>query len=76
MTTTLTTRIQTLAGRNKAVDVAEWDLAPGDTVEARVTVREIEHPKRRVTLDCACRVGDRVVLKGEALVLAPSAKFD
>ncbi|MAS44545.1 3-hydroxybutyryl-CoA dehydratase [Albimonas donghaensis] len=51
-------------------------VRPGDTVEARVTVREIEHPKRRVTLDCACRVGDRVVLKGEALVLAPSAKFD
>ncbi|MEC9432360.1 MAG: MaoC family dehydratase [Pseudomonadota bacterium] len=51
-------------------------VRPGDTVEARVTVREIEHAKRRVTLDCACRVGDRVVLKGEALVLAPSAKFD
>jgi 3-hydroxybutyryl-CoA dehydratase len=31
---------------------------------------------RRVTLDCACRVGDWVVLVGEALVLAPSRKFD
>jgi 3-hydroxybutyryl-CoA dehydratase len=39
-------------------------------------VAAIDHSRRRVTLDCACRVGDRVVLKGEALVLAPSAKFD
>ena len=30
---------------------------------------------RRVTLDCACRVGDTVVLEGEALVLAPSRKL-
>ncbi len=51
-------------------------VRPGDTVEARVTVREIDHAKRRVTLDCACTVGEKVVLKGEALVLAPSAKFD
>jgi 3-hydroxybutyryl-CoA dehydratase len=29
-----------------------------------------------VTLDCKCLVGDTVVLKGEALVLAPSRKFD
>ena len=42
----------------------------------RVTVREIDHARRRVTLDCACRVGDTVVLDGEALVLAPSRKFD
>ncbi len=51
-------------------------VRPGDTVEARVTVREIDHAKRRVTLDCVCTVGEKVVLKGEALVLAPSAKFD
>ena len=51
-------------------------VRPGDTVEARVTVTEIDHAKRRVTLDCACTVGDTVVLKGEAKVLAPSAKFD
>ena len=51
-------------------------VRPGDTVEARVTVREIDHGKRRVTLDCVCTVGEKVVLKGEALVLAPSAKFD
>tara|TARA_B100002003_G_C13919087_1_gene446930 strand:- start:60 stop:503 length:444 start_codon:yes stop_codon:yes gene_type:complete len=51
-------------------------VRPGDTVEARVTVSDILHAKRRVALDCECRVGDKVVLKGEALVLAPSNKFD
>jgi 3-hydroxybutyryl-CoA dehydratase len=51
-------------------------VRPGDRVEASVTVTGIDHAKRRVTLDCACRVGDTVVLKGEALVLAPSRKFD
>ncbi len=51
-------------------------VRPGDRVEASVTVREIDHSRRRVTLDCAASVGDTVVLKGEALVLAPSRKFD
>lgn len=51
-------------------------VRPGDSVEAVVTVASIDYARRRVTLDCACRVGDTVVLKGEALVLAPSAKFD
>jgi len=51
-------------------------VRPGDMVEAEVAVREIDHGRRRVTLDCRCRVGDTVVLKGEALVLAPSRKFD
>ncbi len=51
-------------------------VRPGDRVEASVTVREIDHGRRRVTLDCAASVGDTVVLKGEALVLAPSRKFD
>lgn len=51
-------------------------VRPGDTVLAEVTVREINYAKRRVTLDCRCSVGDTTVLKGEALVLAPSRKFD
>jgi len=51
-------------------------VRPGDRVEAVVTVAEIDYSKRRVTLDCACSVGDTVVLKGTALVLAPSRKFD
>ena len=51
-------------------------VRPDDRVEASVTVREIDHARRRVTLDCVASVGDTVVLKGEALVLAPSRKFD
>ncbi|WP_333831115.1 MaoC family dehydratase [Pararhodobacter sp.] len=51
-------------------------VRPGDTVLAEVVVREIDYAKRRVTLDCRCSVGDTTVLKGEALVLAPSRKFD
>lgn len=51
-------------------------VRPGDIVLAEVTVTDIEHIKRRVTLETQCLVGDTVVLKGEALVLAPSQKFD
>lgn len=51
-------------------------VRPGDLVEASVTVTAIDYAKRRVSLDCRCKVGDTTVLKGEALVLAPSAKFD
>ena len=50
-------------------------VRPGDRVEATVRVRELDRDRRRVTLDCACRVGDTVVLEGEALVLAPSRQF-
>ena len=51
-------------------------VRPGDTVLAEVTVTAIDHAKRRVTLETRCSVGNTVVLKGEALVLAPSNKFD
>ncbi|MCB1352845.1 MAG: MaoC family dehydratase [Rhodobacteraceae bacterium] len=51
-------------------------VRPGDRVEAIVSVKDIDHSKRRVTLECLCRVGDTVVVKGDALVLAPSRKFD
>lgn len=51
-------------------------VRPGDEVSALVSVREIDYAKRRVTLDCVCTVAGKAVLKGEALVLAPSAKFD
>jgi 3-hydroxybutyryl-CoA dehydratase len=46
----------------------------GDTVEAQVTVTEIDAAKKRVKLKTVCRVGDTVVLDGEALVLVPSRK--
>lgn len=51
-------------------------VRPGDTVRVDVTVLAIDHAKRRVTLETQCRVGKTVVLKGEAVVLAPSRKFD
>ncbi len=51
-------------------------VRPGDTVTACVKVIAIDYAKRRVTLETHCAVGDTVVLKGEALVLAPSRKFD
>ena len=51
-------------------------VRPGDTVLTEVSVRAIDYGRRRVTLDCACSVGKRTVLEGEALVLAPSKKFD
>ncbi len=43
----------------------------GDTVTAICTVREVL-PKRRVQMDFVCKVGDRAVMEGEALVLAPA----
>ena len=51
-------------------------VRPGDVVTAEVEVLEIDYAKRRVTLDTRCLVDDKPVLKGQANVLAPSAKFD
>ncbi|MGB3278410.1 MAG: (R)-hydratase, partial [Pseudorhodobacter sp.] len=51
-------------------------VRPGDKVYAEVKVTSIDLGRRRVTLETHCAVGDTVVLKGEALVLAPSRKFD
>jgi len=47
-------------------------VRPGDEVTATVTVTAIIPEKRRVTLACRACVGDTVVIKGEADVLAPS----
>jgi len=44
----------------------------GDTVEVTVKVAELIPEKRRARLSCVCRVGDDVVLDGEALVKVPS----
>jgi 3-hydroxybutyryl-CoA dehydratase len=51
-------------------------VRPGDTVTAEVEVTAIDHAKRRVTMDTRCLVNGKKVLAGEALVLAPSRKFD
>ena len=49
-------------------------VRPGDVVTAEVTVAAIDPVKRRVTLETRCRVGDTVVIEGEAQVLAPACK--
>ena len=51
-------------------------VRPGDLVEARVTVAAIDHAKRHVTLETVCSVDGKPVLKGEAVVLAPSGRLD
>ena len=51
-------------------------VRPGDEVEARVTVTEMDIGRRRVSLDTRCSVDGTDVLTGEATVLAPSRKFD
>jgi len=49
-------------------------VRPGDHVTATVTVAEIFLEKKRVRLDCTCAVDGKLVLKGEAMVLAASRK--
>ena len=49
-------------------------LAPvkiGDTVDASVEVVELNEERRRARLHCQCKVGDTVVLEGEAVVKVP-----
>ena len=49
-------------------------LAPvkiDDTVEAIVEVAELIAAKQRARLTCRCKVGDTVVLEGEAVVKVP-----
>jgi 3-hydroxybutyryl-CoA dehydratase len=41
----------------------------GDTVEARVTVTAVDLERGRVTVDTECRVGDTVVIDGQAELL-------
>lgn len=43
----------------------------GDRVETRVTVSEVFAEKGRAILKTQCRVGETVVLDGEATILAP-----
>ena len=50
-------------------------LAPvriGDTVDATVEVTELSDKGRRATLSCVCKVGDTVVMEGEAMVKVPA----
>ena len=41
----------------------------GDTVTARVTVKDVNPDNKRIVLDTICTVGDNVVVDGEALLM-------
>jgi 3-hydroxybutyryl-CoA dehydratase len=41
----------------------------GDTVTARVTVKDVNRDKKRVVFDTVCTVDDAVVIAGEAMLL-------
>src|SRR5215510_10329123 len=45
----------------------------GDTVHVTVEVAELIPDRQRARLSCTCKVGNDVVLDGEALVKVPSA---
>ncbi|WP_101049209.1 MaoC family dehydratase [Macromonas nakdongensis] len=47
-------------------------VKPGDTVQATVTVKSVDLAKARAVLDTVCRVGDLVVIDGEATVMTTS----
>ncbi|MGJ8610686.1 MAG: MaoC family dehydratase [Octadecabacter sp.] len=51
-------------------------VRPGDMVDAIVTVTDMDISKRRVTMETHCEIDGKKVLKGEAIVMAPSRKFD
>jgi 3-hydroxybutyryl-CoA dehydratase len=48
-------------------------VRPGDTVHAHVSVREVNRERGRVALETVCKVGDTVVIVGEAVV-KPTSK--
>ncbi len=41
----------------------------GDTVTARVTVKDVDIETKRITVDTVCTVGDTVVIDGEAQLI-------
>lgn len=47
-------------------------VRPGDDVITYVRVVELFEPKRRVRFTCECKVKEKVVLEGEAVLLVPS----
>lgn len=47
-------------------------VRPGDTVHAQVSVKNVVRDRSRVVLETVCRVGDTVVIDGEAVVKTTS----
>lgn len=48
-------------------------VKPGDTVHAKVTVKEVNAERRRVMLETICTVRNKVVIEGEATVMPTSS---
>ncbi len=46
----------------------------GDVVVVRAIVTEIDSEKRRAKFECVCRVGEKIVLEGEAVLQFPRVK--
>ena len=44
----------------------------GDTVRAQIVITAIDARRKRVTFATTCTVGEKTVLKGEAVIIAPS----
>lgn len=49
-------------------------VRPGETVTAKVTVKEVVVDKKRAVLETNCYVGDRLVIEGEATVMCTSSR--
>jgi 3-hydroxybutyryl-CoA dehydratase len=49
-------------------------VRPGETVHATVTVKELFLERGRVALTTVCRVGDKVVIEGDAIVMPTSRR--
>ena len=47
-------------------------VRPGDKVDTRVEITDLDAARRRVTVACECRVGETVVVAGEAQLLVPA----
>ena len=49
-------------------------VRPGDTVHAKVTVKEVIIEKSRIVVDTVCTVGETVVIDGEATLMTTSRR--
>ncbi|MBI4725563.1 MAG: hypothetical protein HY765_11465 [Rhodomicrobium sp.] len=44
----------------------------GDEVVATVKISDLFEHRKRAIFTCACKVGDKVVVEGEAVIMIPS----
>jgi len=49
-------------------------VRPGDTVQARATIVDINPESRRITLETVATVGDKVVIDGHAVMIVPQRR--